>query len=351
MLTREDRNAGNSGAGPTSLPPRFDHRSSIKASRRGRLAAGFALVGGLVILPWLGLSEYSIGLLTLIFIYSSVNLNWSFTVGNAGILSFATMAFFSLGAYTTGVLNVHTGVSPWIGLLASLAVGALAGLALGIPSLRLYGPYIVLFTFTFHMLLMVLITTDTSGLTGGALGLTGVAPMKVPGLSDPLKAGYLLGLALCCLNLAIVGFVMRSPIGLALRALRDDERDAMSRGVSRTYHRLVVFVATSSLLALAGAFYASYYGYVSPAVLGFGLLLNLFAMFVVGGIGSRLGAVLGTALLVILGDQLQSLNEVRDIIWGTIVVLTLMWAPNGLAPVLVSLWEKVRDWLWKWLES
>ncbi|MGD9735160.1 MAG: branched-chain amino acid ABC transporter permease [Solirubrobacterales bacterium] len=321
-------------------------------AKRNSPALGVAvLVVALGLVPLLSLSEYTIGVLTLIFIYASVNLSWNYVLGHAGILSFASLAFFAIGGYTAGILNTEAGISPWLAFLAGGAAGGLAGLAVGIPSLRLYGPYMVLFTLCFHMMIQVVISTDTSGFTGGALGLTGIESLGLPGVGDKVDAGYYLGLLLVAATYLAIRKVLNGPIGLALRSLRDDEAAAVARGVSRTAHRQIVFVSSSVLLGLAGAFYACYYGYISPVVLSLALVMNLFAMVVVGGLGSRLGPVLGTALLVLVNEQLQSAELWRPFIWGAIVVVTLLLVPRGIAPAAGEAWRRLRRMFDEWMEE
>jgi len=314
-----------------------------------RIAAIVVLL--LAVLPLIGLSEYSIGLLTSIAIYSSVTLAWSFVMGHAGILTFGSLAFFAIGGYTAAILTTKTDVSPWLGFLAAGMTAGIAGLAVGLPSLRLYGPYMVLFTLCFHMMIQVLVGTDTSGFTGGALGITDIPALTLPGISDPLHVGYYLGWALTAVTFVVIAVLLGGPVGRALKSLRDDEAAAVARGVPLVIHRQIAFVVSSMLLGLAGAFYATYYGYISPVVLSFGLLMNLFAMVVVGGLRSRVGPIVGTAFLVYLGERLQAADQYRNLVWGAIVLATVMWMRKGLAPTLGLIFGWARKRLTKWIDE
>src|SRR5262249_15012639 len=124
--------------------------------------------------------------------------------------------------------------------------------------------------------------------------------------------------------------IIRSPIGLGLKAMRDAEEVAANRGVNPARYKLLVFMISAFCTGLAGAFYVHYTGVVAPSVLDFGLTMNLLAMIVVGGWGTFAGPIVGTALLTVLSELLQGISVYRLVILGLIMVVTIVAAPQGL---------------------
>lgn len=222
----------------------------------------------------------------------------------------------------------------------AIAAG-IAGALVGLPSLRLYGPYMVLFTLAFQMMLYSLLVTDTSGIFGGSFGLFGLDSYTIAGISED-RAPYYVAAGMLLVSVAVVTFVVHSPIGTAVRALRDNHPSALARGMSLVKHRMITFVISASLTGLAGAYYAHYYSIITPTTLEVGLLVNLLAMIIIGGVGSTFGVVAGTVALVYLNDRLATQQQYSAVLWGGIILVVVLILPGGIAGTARSLQQWVR---------
>lgn len=329
--------------------PDSSAQTDVRQSRRetfgGISWAGVVPVGLiLLLLPLVIGNRFYLHVLILGLIFAALNMTWNLVLGVAGIFSFAHLAFFAIGGYTASVLTVHLDSAPLIGTVAAGVTAGIAGLLVGVLSLRLRGVYVLLLTWAFAEILRTLILADNTGLTGGSIGLTGIRGYFPDSLDGDvrIRLWYFAALALFSVTAFIVYRIMHSSVGLAFRALRDSEIYALARGISRFRYNVFVFVATAALAGVVGAFYAYYLGTLSPAVLGFGLIANLLAMIVIGGWGTFAGPLLGTAVLLVLTEALQGLEQFRLIIIGALVAVTLLFLPGGLAGLLSTIAPRVR---------
>lgn len=300
-----------------------------------------AVVAVVVLMPRLT-GDYVLGLVTLMAMYAIVLMAWNLVFGYAGVITFGQMAFFAVGAYAAALSNLHWGLSPWVDIWFGGLVAGLAGALIGAPSLRLYGPYMVIFTLAFQLALAALLPAVWIGITGGSAGLTGIDAFGL-GTFDYLKVTWYVAAGIAILTFILIGFVLRSPIGLALDALREGRMPAEARGVSLFQHRILLFVLSAFLTGLAGAIYAHSFQLVTPSVLDLGLLINLFAMLVLGGLGTQLGPVIGAIIGVYLGDRLASTQQYSDLIWGLIIIAVVMVAPGGIVTTIARALAWARE--------
>jgi len=224
-----------------------------------------------------------LSVLTVMFVWMSVNMAWNLVLGYAGMLSFGQMAFFAVGAYTATILNVHLSVWPWLDTLAGGLTGGIAALAIGLAAIRLRGVYVALVTLAFHELLRSLVSADYSGLTGGPNGLSAGRYIDSSNLLSQALFGY--GVALvAAIGVAILTLlVLHSPVGLALVAVRDAEHAATARGIMRFKYQMLTFMLSGAIAGLMGGFYAHYIGVVSPTLFSFGIVITLLSVIIAGG--------------------------------------------------------------------
>lgn len=295
-------------------------------------------------LPLLRPNEYLLHVLTITFIYMMVNQAWNLVLGVSGIWSFAQIAIFAIGGYTSGLLALHLGLSPWIAMPIGGLVAMVVGILVGIPAFRVTGIYVALLTFAFSEVVRLLITTDDRhGLTGGAFGLGGL-----PGFFDPAAGkapNYWLALVLLVLVSTVVYRVMYSPIGLAFASLRESSRYAVGRGIDPFRYQLLVFGLSSFLTGIAGAFYAHYLSIIQPQIMGLALSTNLVAMIVIGGLGTFAGPIVGTGVLVFLLEFLRVTEQLRFIFLGIALLLIIITMPEGLVGGLA----RARTGLARWV--
>jgi branched-chain amino acid transport system permease protein len=302
-------------------------------------------------LPLIVRSPYLLNLLIVLSIYAIFNQSWNLVLGVSGIFSFAHLALFGVGAYTSVLLNYHYDVSPYIGTLAGALVAVVASLLIGLPSLRLRGIYVVLLTLAFHEILRNLIVTDTTKWTGGGFGLFNYSQYGLENLDQVtrLTIFYYVALALLVLCSYVMWWIMHSALGLAFRALRDSESYALARGVAEYRYKLLVFGTSAFFAGLAGAFYAHYLGAVSPSILSFGLMMNLLAMIVIGGLGSYWGPLIGTVMLVVFNELLRGVDQWRLIVLGSAMAAVMIWLPSGLVGPLGRMKNAIGVWMEEWL--
>lgn len=309
-------------AAPASL------RESLGWAKPNLVAALVTLVVA-AILPVVAPNDYLLHVLVIAFVYMMVNMAWNLVLGVSGIWSFAQIAIFAIGGYTSGLLALHLGLSPWVGMFAGGLVSMVVGILLGIPAFRVTGIYVALLTFAFNEVVRLLIVSDDKGgITGGAFGLGGL-----PGFF-PKEAGeapnYWLALALLALMSLLIWRIMHSPIGVAFASLRENPRYAVGRGIDPFKYQLLVFGISSFLTGIAGAFYAHYLTIIQPQIMGLTLSTNLLAMIVIGGMGRFSGPLVGTLVLTFLLESLRATEQARFIILGVILLVIIVAMPDGI---------------------
>jgi branched-chain amino acid transport system permease protein len=280
--------------------------------------------------------------LALFAVYASANLMWSLVLGTAGIYSFATFAIVGASGYVAAYLSVAHGW-PWP---AMLVAGTIAGLVLGlvvtIPAVRLRGVYFALLTFGLASLFSsYAAVTDALGGAQGLYGAGSFIPDADVGTRTGALIGSYAGLLLLVLAVIVHRVVDDGRLGLLLRTARESEPFAQALGIDIVRARLTVLAISSAVLGLVGAFYVCFYRGISPGIFDFGTLLLLFAMIVVGGIGSRRGVLLGTAVLLFISEYFLQSGPARLIAIALLMLLVTLFATRGL----VGIPEQLREWL------
>ncbi len=314
----------------------------MMAMRRDILLA-VLLCALLTLVPLIFGTRYIITQLTMFFIWGIVVTQWNLVLGVAGIFSLAQMALFAIGAYGTAMLGYYLGLSlPPAMVLAAIST-VIASLVIGFACLRLKGPYVALLTLAIAQVLYLLIVNDTACFTNppsGCLpllgGVRGFSRFGDLGFREMLGSkfyigNYYVGLALLLLAQVFCIVLIRGPLGLAFRALRDNPGYAMSRGVGRLKYQLWVFGLSAFFTGLAGAFYAANFGVVGPIVFSVSTLLFLLAMIVVGGMGTVWGPLLGALLLMVADEGLREVGDWREIGLGLVLAGFVILLPRGLA--------------------
>lgn len=296
-----------------------------------------------LILPWplnqSGVGRFLLHLIILFFGWGIVVQCWNLIMGVSGIYSFGQVALLAVGGWTTGVLATHYAWSPWLSIWLAPLAAVIAAIIVGLPTLRLRGVYVVLLTLAFHELLRNFATTGPRIISGGGYGLKTVPTL---GFETWFGGGYdkvlyyYIGLLFFILTMFAIWRILYSPIGMAFRALRDSETYAISRGVDPFRFKLFLFVFSAFFTGLAGGFLTHYQGSISTSIFNFGILINLLAMIVLGGLGSFWGPILGTGILVILPEVLRAAENYRNLSLGLAMALIAVLAPQGLGPLIAD---------------
>jgi branched-chain amino acid transport system permease protein len=298
----------------------------------------------------------SVDIATLVLIYVMLGLGLNIVVGFAGLLDLGFVGFYAVGAYTYALLYHWGGWSFWEALPFSGAMAALFGFVLGFPALRLRGDYLAIVTLGFgEMIRLLLINLNT--LTGGPDGISGIPKPTVFGLEMSRRASteggttfhdffgltfnnqhmviylYLMALLLALITLAVSTRLIRMPVGRAWEALREDEIACRSLGLNPTRIKLSAFTLGATFAGFGGAFFAARQGMVNPESFTFIESALILAIVVLGGMGSQVGVILAAILLTVLPELAREFAEYRMLMFGLVMVLMMMWRPQGLLPM------------------
>ncbi len=301
----------------------------------GRSAGLAALALVVLLLPLLLRNNYYYEVAILVGINAIVCVGLNLLIGYAGQISLGHAGFFGLGAYGSAILTARYGWPPLGALLAAtLGVAALA-YVIGRPILRLRGHYLAMATLGMGIIISIVIATEDR-LTGGPDGMS-VPQLTVLGfaLAGERLWYWVVGAAL----LAAVWLALNlidSPHGRALRALHGSEIGAEVAGIDSASHKLRVFVISAVYAALAGSLTAHYAGFITPAKVTFFHSIELVTMVVFGGMASTFGAVVGAAVLTTLPQALTLLKEYEMVVFGAVMMLTMIFMPKGLVPTLAA---------------
>jgi branched-chain amino acid transport system permease protein len=311
----------------TPLPPRLTGLRKLRAQLEalGLSWPLLACIALLALTPLFVKNPYNLRLLVTSLYFGTLAMAFDFTGGFINAVNFGFAGFVGLGAYVSALLAVNTGLSPWLGLLAAMAVTGLAGCITGLLTLPLRGIYVSLMSWFTGMSLMALASAWIP-VTRGARGLI------VPPLFEDITIVWHLYLLLTILVVLYVGLrlIIRSRIGLAFRAIGQNFDVAWASGVNPTKYKLMNFTLSCACAGLLGGYYAHFVGIVTPDLLDTGHTMEVMALAYIGGSGSLVGGVFAAFLLIPLFNYLKSLMEYRLIIYGLVLILIMIFYPAGL---------------------
>jgi branched-chain amino acid transport system permease protein len=302
--------------------------------------ASLAVAAAFLLLPLVA-QNYLVYNVTLFMVYSLVALALCLLVGYTGQVSLGHAGFFAAGAYTAGLVTL-LGWPVVFSLPLSLLVGAALGLLIGVPALRLHGPYLAIATLGFGLAIQQLL--NNWALVGASSGLFVERP-QLAGLSFWNDATfYYFVLAVFALSLWLSFNLVRSHIGRAFVAVRDAELAAQTSGVSLSYYKILAFVLSAALTALAGSLYGQLAQYVTPESFNLLLSVKFLLMIVVGGLGFLPGAVLGAAFITGLEFRLSAAQNWSQLIYGAVVIVIMVLEPLGI----YGRWLKIQRYWKSW---
>jgi branched-chain amino acid transport system permease protein len=315
-----------------------------------KIAGLLVLAIVLVALPQVVKSSFAIDIFIRILLFSFIGVAWNLMGGYAKQLSLGHAAYFGLGAYTSTIMQIDFGISPWIGMVAGGVVAAIASLPIGWLCFRLRGPYFTIATIATAQALM-LIFLKFRDFAWGAEGTT------IPNLgSSPLmmqfetKASYYyVVLGLLALALFITHRIERSWMGYYLVAIGEDEDAAGAIGVNAPRIKRDIYMISAFLTALAGTFYTQYIYFIDPATaFSFNISIEAALVSIVGGIGTLWGPVIGTVLLETTSALLQSwlgstTGGIQLTVYALILMAVILWRPTGLMGFANEVLQRRRE--------
>lgn len=307
------------------------------------------LIAVMLVLPLVVKSSFAIDILIRVLLFSFIGSAWNLLGGYAKQLSLGHAAFFGLGAYTSTLLQIDFGISPWIGMIAGGVVAMLASLPIGWLCFRLRGPYFTIATIATAQVLM-LIFLKFRDFAWGAEGTTipnlGHAPLMMQ--FETKAPYYYVVLGLLAVALAITAWIERSRIGYYLVAIGEDEDAAEAIGVDVPRIKRTIYMISAFLTALAGTFYTQYIYFIDPqTAFNFNISIEAALVSIVGGVGTLWGPVIGTVLLETTSALLQSwlgnsIGGVQLTVYSLILMAVILWRPTGIMGYLTEVYARRR---------
>ena len=284
-----------------------------------------------------GADSYFLVVMIFVGIKILVTLGLTILLGFTGQLCLAQAAFYGIGAYSTGVLSAKFGINPWISVVFALFLAGLFAFIIGLPALRLKGHYLAMATLGFGMIINI-IFKEWGSLTGGPSGLVNIPRLSFGSFVLGTDFSYYLFVWLGVNTLSgILLNIANSRIGRALLAVKSKEDAARAMGIPVERYKITVFVFSGVIAALGGTLYSHYVTVISPECFDVFNSIVFVTMVVAGGATNIYGAVVGTFLFVVLPEFLQAFEDYSVIIYGFVLLIVLMFMPQGIVGTLGSL--------------
>jgi branched-chain amino acid transport system permease protein len=311
----------------------------IQQPYKSLMIAGLIVV--LAIFPFVAFNDYQIRLVTLMAIYSLGAIGLNIVKGYCGQVSVGHHGLYAVGAYTTAVLSAKFGLPIWISLPGAVIAAGLAGVVVGLPSLRVQGAYLAIATLGFAESTRIIL--NSWDWVGSSMGIS-VPPLSIgPFIFDTPFKFYYVVLAITGAAIWVSYNLVRSDFGRTLLAIREDPLAASVGGVNLGRYKLAAFVLSAAYGGLAGALQAHVTGFVHPDNYTILLMIMLMLMIVVGGLGSITGSIVGAVVVTLLFDVSLSFVQVQMMIFASLLILSLRFLPEGLISLLRSrTWKAMK---------
>ena len=323
------------------------HRMKPENINRGALALVTVAAFGL---PMVIRSATYLHILVLLYFYAYLTTSWNLVGGFAGVLPLGHAAFVGIGAYTSTILFLQYGVSPWLGMLIGGLLAAVVGVLIGLPTFKMRGAYFALATIAFGEGLRVMVENIDNL---GPFKINGPRGLQIPpldtGFANFLFAGkepyYYIILSMLIAALLLTSWISHAKLGYALNAGGEEPEAAMALGVNVSRAKLIAMAVSSFLTALAGTFYAQFTLYIHPkSIISLDLSFEIAFIALIGGRGSIAGPVLGALLLRPVSDFSRiyfgaTLPGMHLIIFGVVLILVMIFQPRGLQEPLSRLYR------------
>lgn len=311
------------------------------AHRRGSVhAAALLVMAALIALPWIEPDKFALHVLSLIAIASIAAMGLQVLLGYSGQLSIGQAAFYGIGAYASALLNAKLGVPFPLALIGAGIAAAIASLLM-VPITRLTGAYLAVATLGFSIIVYLFIKNE-EWLTGGSYGFIGIPRAELFGyvLRDP-RSSYYLNVGVAAIVYFVFARIEGSRFGRAINAIRQDADAARASGIRVTLLKSECFVIAAFVAGLAGSLYAHEVRYLAPNDFTFWKSIEILIMVVIGGVGSLAGAILGAAVVVGLPEYLRAIGDYRMLVFGAILIATMLFGEGGLAALAATLGRRL----------
>ena len=301
-----------------------------------RLGGLSALALLLLALPFVLPNSYFFEVAILVALNAIVCVGLNLLIGYAGQISLGHAGFYALGGYGSAILAARWGWPVWLSMPGAVAAVGLLAWLVGRPTLRLKGHYLAMATLGLGVIVSIVLANEDRW-TGGPDGMT-VPPLVIAGRAlQGEPTWYAIVAVVLWLAVWLAGNLIDSPVGRALRALHGSEVAAQTLGVDSARWKLRIFVISAVFAAIAGALTAHYAGFITPAKASFLHSVELVIMVVFGGMASIWGAVVGAAVLTMLPQFLTVLKDYEMMVFGAVLIATMVFFPRGIVPTLARL--------------
>jgi branched-chain amino acid transport system permease protein len=316
------------------------------APRRGALSAvEVAVLTACVIAAVFVSSRYAADIMIRTFLWAGLALAWNIAGGYAGLISFGHAAFFGIGAYTSTILFLSYGVSPWLGMLAGAALAGCAGALLTAMCARLRGPFFILSTLAAGEVTRIT-ALNWRSLTGGPEGLEIPPIASVANMVFKAQGPYLtLMLVYMVAVFALSVWIEQTRFGYYLFATRDDEDGASAIGINPQRMRISAMALSAALTAIGGTLFAQYFLYLDPThVISPDISFQFALICALGGLGTATGPVFGALIIIPLSELLrgwlsQAASGLHFVIYGTVVIIVILYFPSGISGAMARAWS------------
>ncbi|MBI5016996.1 MAG: high-affinity branched-chain amino acid ABC transporter permease LivM [Deltaproteobacteria bacterium] len=278
-------------------------------------------------------SAYQVNIMTTALIYVVLGLGLNIVVGLAGLLDLGYVAFYAVGAYTYALLNRHFGLGFWACLPLGMGFAALFGVLLGFPVLRLRGDYLAIVTLGFGEIIR-LILENWNQFSQGPSGIANIPRPSLFGLDLNLQQAtfylYYLMIGFVLFTIFVVNRLQNSRLGRSWLALREDEIACQAMGIDKTRTKLAAFALGATWAGMVGVIFAAKTTFINPASFTFLESAMILSIVVLGGMGSILGVFIAAMVLILLPEYLRAFSEYRMLVFGTTMVLMMVFRPQGI---------------------
>lgn len=281
--------------------------------------------------------DYLIHLTTLFAIYAILGMSLNLVVGYTGLLSVAHASFYGIGAYTTAILLTKTKLGFFSSMILGIILSTAISFFIGIVLSKFKGDYYALGTLGFNTIVFS-IFLNWQSVTRGPLGIPGIPRPELFGINFYNNLNFLL-LTLIILSLIYIisRFIVNSPFGRVLKAIREDETAIAVFGYNTLYFKLAIFTISAAMASIAGSFFASYITFIDPSSFQLAESVFVLAIVILGGLANLRGSILGALFLVLLPEFLRFIGfpddiaaQMRQLIYGVILILLMLYRPQGL---------------------
>ena len=305
-------------------------KSLLELWAKNFLIVALIFFGLAIIFPIAFNQQYLISVGVNVLLYAALSVSLNLITGFMGITSLSHAAFLGIGAYTAAILATRFGVNFPFTFIAAAIMAGIFGLLLGLPSLRIKGRFLAIVTLGFGEITRI-IELNWMSLTRGPQGISGIPKIEIFNwaMKTPMQKYYVI-LAILVFIVLCVFAIMNSRVGRAISAIRDDEVAAAAMGINVFGYKLMVFTISSAFAGLAGAFYAHYMSFIDPNAFSFTQSIQILSVTIFGGMASIPGSIFGAVSLIILPELLRFLVDFRLIIYGLLLVIMMVFQPNGL---------------------